>query len=109
MTGCAGASKEALDPTGGDKKAAAPATTAYVEDDLAGRSADHLDDLLGAATLTRREGAGEFRRYDFVACAVMLVLYPDETGVNRVEALRAGALSADAPAPDLADCLATGR
>lgn len=107
LAGCA-----AVAPMSGTGVAAAPrppARAAFLSADLAGKDAAALDALLGAPELTRVEGEGEFRRYAFAECAVIVILYPDDQGVRRVMRIDAGALAADGSKPDLDFCLAAGR
>ncbi len=68
-----------------------------------------LDALLGAPDLARVEGMGEFRRYTLSSCALLVILYPDETGVRRVRNVESGALKSGAEKPDLTLCLARGK
>jgi hypothetical protein len=99
-------------PAGGAAPAAAkkaPAEPQYRAADLEKMSAADLDRALGAPALTRIEGSGEFRRYMFDQCALMVILYPDEKGERRVARLDAGALVSGAAAPDLDACLAAGK
>lgn len=81
---------------------------AFVVDDLLGAKAPAIDMLLGAPSLTRREGAGEFRRYALSQCTLILILYPDETGASEVAHVDATALDSDGEKPDLDACLAAG-
>lgn len=83
-------------------------TVSYSPRDFEGRTAAEIDSLIGTPALSRREGRGEFRRYDFERCSFMMVLVPDGRGINRVGTLYAGALSADAENPSLKECLAGG-
>lgn len=108
IAGCASSPKDGRVAETGDEDAP-PSGRAYVESEFAGRTASEIDALLGTPALSRREGEGEFRRYDFVRCAFILVLYPDEAGVVRVNDLYAGAKSTGGDAPDLEHCLAGGR
>lgn len=77
--------------------------------DIAGKTGEDLDRLLGAPALTRVEGAGEFRRYALTDCALLVVLYPDDKGEKRAASLSAGALKSGDAAPDLDLCLARGK
>ena len=87
---------------------AAPSAPVYVVDDIMNASADAIDALLGPAALTRKEGDGEFRRYSLSECALIIILYPDETGKPRAAHLEATARSSGAEKPVLKDCLAAG-
>ena len=104
LSGCAGGSG-AVAPA--SIKAPAP-PPAFAQADFMNRAVEDVDALLGAPALVRKEGEGEFRRYDLAACALIVLLYPDEAGVKRVRALHAGAKTATASAPDLDECLARG-
>lgn len=88
---------------------AAPGKPAFLAADIAGKSGAELDALLGRPDLKRVEGAGEFRRYAFAECALIVILYPDDQGVARAGKLDAGALVSGAEKPDLDRCLAFGR
>lgn len=88
-------------------RAAAPAPV-YVVADLQGARAGAVDALLGDPALTRREGAGEYRRYMLTTCALILILYPDETGAATVAHMDAAATSSGGKKPDLEACLAAG-
>ena len=79
----------------------------YSRSDLEGASADALDSLLGDPALTRREGIGEFRRYDLKDCSLIVILLPDGDG-DRVARLDASAKRSGDPSPDLDACLARG-
>ena len=87
---------------------AEPLTPVFVLDDILGATPDQVDALLGAPTLTRREGAGEYRRYALQDCTLIVILYPDETGAARASHVDAAAQSASADKPDLGACLARG-
>ena len=87
---------------------AAPTEPVYVVADILNASAETIDALLGPAALVRKEGDGEFRRYSLSKCALIIILYPDETGAHRAAHLEASALSSGAQKPDLEDCLAAG-
>ena len=76
--------------------------------DLQGKDVRALDNLLGEPALKRAEGKGEFRRYAFEACALIVILYPDEAGAPRVQRLDAAAKISGSPKPDLDQCLARG-
>ncbi len=80
----------------------------YLLADMLGASAGDIDAMLGAPALTRKEGAGEYRRYALTACNLIIILYPDETGVARVAHVDASANHSDGEKPDLNDCLAAG-
>lgn len=106
LSGCA-------TPIGGAstvKAGAAPAQGAPVfqRTDIIGLDAAALDDLLGPAALVRREGAGEFRRYAFARCALIVILYPDESGMAAARRLDAAARLSGEEGPDVDDCLAGG-
>lgn len=87
---------------------AAPSAPFFVLDDILGATPDQVDALLGAPTLTRREGTGEYRRYALQDCTLIVILYPDETGAARASHVDAAAQSAGAEKPDLSACLARG-
>jgi hypothetical protein len=81
---------------------------AFVKAQFEGAAPDALDRLLGAPSLTRREGEGEFRRYAFRDCALIVILYPDESGAVAVRELDAAAKVSGEAKPDLDMCLALG-
>ena len=87
---------------------AVPSTPAFVLDDILGAAPDGVDALLGAPTLTRREGDGEYRRYALQDCTLIVILYPDETGAIRATHVDAAAQTSGAEKPDLGACLARG-
>ena len=87
---------------------AAPAEPAYLRSDIDGASAAALDALFGDPGLIRKEGDGEFRRYQLAECALLVILYPDETGTPRTAHMEATALSSDREKPNLDACLAAG-
>lgn len=80
----------------------------FVRKDFFGRDAAALDAALGAPALSRREGEGEFRRYAFAECALIVILYPDEKGTMTAQALDAAAKTSTEEKPDLDECLARG-
>ncbi len=99
--------------TGGDDAAGRagppkPAAPVYKLSDVLGATGDAVDATFGAPSLTRREGAGEYRRYRLKTCTLIVVLYPDETGANRVSHADATALHSDHEKPALDACLAAG-
>lgn len=87
---------------------AEPAAPVYVMGDFLGADAAAVDALLGAPALTRREGAGEYRRYPLSTCTLVIILYPDDKGESHVAHVDVTALKAGAEKPDLKDCLAAG-
>jgi hypothetical protein len=93
--------KSAAGPRGGGKPA-------FQRADLAGKEAAAIDRLLGAPALTRREGPGEYRRYPFAECVLIVILYPDDKGRISVREIDAAAQVSGAPKPDLDRCLARG-
>ena len=86
----------------------APGKPVFVQKDILKKSASELDAKLGIPALIRKEGAGEFRRYTMVRCALIVVLYPDDTGVMIAEHLDAAAKTSDETRPSLDMCLAGG-
>ncbi|HBK90198.1 MAG TPA: hypothetical protein DDZ68_00860 [Parvularcula sp.] len=108
LTGCA---TTAATPAGAPAASAGktPAPPQFRAADFVNATAADLDKALGSPALTRVEGAGEFRRYMLSACALMVILYPDEKGDRRVARLDAGALVSGEEAPDLDECLAAGK
>ncbi len=86
----------------------APAAPVYVLGDLLGADAAAVEDLLGAPALSRREGAGEYRRYPLSTCTLIIILYPDDKGARHVAHVDTTALHSDAEKPDLTECLAAG-
>lgn len=89
-------------------RAPKPQKPVYLQADVLGLDSAALDALLGPAKLTRREGAGEFRRYAFAGCELIVILYPDETGSPAVRQLDAAAKNSGEEKPDLDLCLAGG-
>lgn len=87
---------------------AAPAAPVYRLGDFLGAEPAALDALLGAPSLTRREGAGEYRRYPLSTCTLILILYPDDTGAPYVAHVDATAIQSGGEKPDLEKCLAAG-
>ena len=85
-----------------------PSDPVFLLADIEGAKPDAIDVLLGAPALIRREGAGEYRRYTLNQCALVIILYPDDHGVERASYIDAVALTSDAPKPDLESCLAAG-
>lgn len=85
-----------------------PAPPRYLVSDLDNANAASIDALLGAPALTRREGSGEYRRYALTRCTLILILYPDETGAQKVAHMEATASTSSAEKPDLEACLAAG-
>lgn len=106
LTACATDNVAVRGPSPG---ASALQKPAYRLSDVAGKQAADLDALLGAPDLTRNEGSGEFRRYSLASCALIIILYPDESGVKRAASVNAGALKSGDEKPDLDLCLAEGR
>ncbi|MGE0409043.1 MAG: hypothetical protein AB7P23_07250 [Amphiplicatus sp.] len=99
--------------TGKAPSAATPETTmlarpAFTVKSLIGLDAAALDRRLGAPALVRREGAGEFRRYSLASCALIVILYPDEKGVQSAAHLDSAAMRSGEEKPDLNICLAKG-
>lgn len=90
------------------KTPAAPAEPVYTLSDFQGAGAAALDAMLGEPALTRREGAGEYRRYALTTCTLIVILYPDETGVQKVAHVDATATTSNTEKPDLNACLAAG-
>ena len=87
---------------------ATPAEPVYQLSDVMGAGPGALDSLLGSPALTRREGAGEFRRYSLNLCSLLVILYPDETGAPKASQVDAAALVAGEETPDVEQCLAAG-
>lgn len=85
-----------------------PEKPVFQQADVVGLNAGALDSLLGPASLMRREGAGEFRRYAFLRCELIIILYPDEKGAPSVRQLEAAAKNSGEEKPDLDNCLAGG-
>lgn len=107
LTGCATTASPPGAPAAAAKNA--PVKPQFLAADFENATAADLDKALGAPALTRIEGAGEFRRYMLDACALMVILYPDEKGERRVARLDAGALVSGDEAPKLDECLAAGK
>lgn len=107
LAGCAtgGADAPAAPKTSAPARAAAPV---FRLADIEGAAPARVDALLGAPKLTRREGAGEYRRYALSNCALIVIFYPDASGAPKAAHVDATALTSDGDKPDLADCLAQG-
>ncbi len=98
-------------PSGGLAKpavASAPAAPVFVRSDVLAQTPASLDRTFGAPALTRREGAGEFRRYELAGCNLIVILYPDNKNSLSAQHADATAKQSDAPKPDLDQCLAEG-
>jgi len=89
-------------------KPSKPVKPVYVLSDIEYATASELTDTLGEASLTRREGIGEYRRYGLKTCALIIILYPDDTGGMRATHFDAVALRSGEEKPDLDSCLAAG-
>lgn len=87
---------------------AEPALPAFSKADFIDRPPADLEGLLGRPALVRREGAGEFRRYDTQNCRLYAVVFPDEGGQPVVKNLSVGPLISGAVAPEFARCFVTG-
>jgi hypothetical protein len=105
LAACATAPERAAAPAA---KPSAPPAPVYVLADLQGLGAGAVDAMLGKPALTRREGTGEYRRYALTTCTLIIILYPDETGVQKVAHVDATATSSSGDKPDLDACLAAG-
>lgn len=105
--GCASAPDSAEAPAKPAARSAKPAP-AYVLSDILGANAGRLDAMFGAPALTRKEGAGEYRRYALTTCTLIVILYPDERGVGKVAHVDATATHSAGQKPDLNACLAAG-
>ena len=101
---CASGPKDAPSPSA----PTAPPSPVYRLDDILGAAPDAIDARLGPPALIRREGKGEYRRYRLAGCALIVLLYPDETGLSRAAHVDAAALTSDDSKPDLEACLAGG-
>ncbi len=107
LAACA-SKREAPLPIAAEVEAVAPSAPVYVARDIMGAAPAAIDALLGAPALTRKEGAGEYRRYALSECMLIVILYPDEAGAARAAHLEATALSSGAEKPALDACLAAG-
>jgi len=87
---------------------ATPTSPVYLLSDISGASPQSIDTLLGPPNLSRREGTGEYRRYDLSTCALIIILYPDEAGAVRAANIDTAALTVGDDKPDLNTCLAAG-
>jgi len=106
LTLAACATAPAADAPAAQAPPAAPSRPAINPDDILGQRPDALDQLLGAPSLTRREGQGEFRRYARGDCTLIVIVYPDDKGEPRVAHLAAAARASGAAKPAVEDCLA---
>ncbi|MFQ5562075.1 MAG: hypothetical protein ACE5FO_00755 [Parvularculaceae bacterium] len=107
LAGCA-----SVNPWTGETGAPAEnevATPAMKAEDILGKPATAVDDLLGAPALVRREGPGEYRRYAYEGCALIVILYPDDSGETTASLLDAAAVKSGEEKPDLETCLASVR
>ncbi|MGF1545342.1 MAG: hypothetical protein ACFB00_12730 [Parvularculaceae bacterium] len=99
----------AVAPTAEPAPPPPPTEPAFAADDIVGESPASVDALLGAPALARKEGPGEFRRYDLAACNLAVLFFPPTPGAAPVaKSLHASALSSSRGAPSLASCLAVG-
>lgn len=105
IAACATAPAPAPEPVAVPSEPVAPV---YRLDDFLGADPAALDARLGAPSLTRREGAGEYRRYALSTCTLIVILYPDEAGAPHVAHVDATALQSGDDKPDLDECLAAG-
>ncbi len=103
--GCASLAEAPAKP---EAAARLPEKSVFLQADVLGLDGEALDRLLGPAGLTRREGSGEFRRYAFERCELIVILYPDESGKAAVRRLDAAAKNSGEDKPDLDRCLAGG-
>lgn len=85
-----------------------PSHPAYQVQDILDAKSSDIDALLGAPALTRREGDGEFRRYTLKQCGLIVVLYPDDNGAQRVTHIDTAAQHSGSAKPALEECLAAG-
>ncbi len=85
-----------------------PAAPVYELSDIVNVRAEAIDALLGPATLSRKEGAGEYRRYSLSQCTLIVILYPDDTGAQRAAHAEATAKISGEEKPDVRACLAAG-
>ena len=104
---CATAPDGAPPPSAKTKPGPAPAPV-YVLADFKGLGSGAVDAMLGEPALTRREGTGEYRRYALTTCTLIVILYPDEAGVQKVAHVDATATSSTGDKPDLDACLVAG-
>jgi hypothetical protein len=104
--GCSAAPKVEPGAVGAAPKP--PRVAAFKPSDIENKTAAELDALFGAPALTRIEGTGEFRRYAFSACSLIVILYPDDKGVRRTAHINTAALVENAVNPTVEDCLARG-
>lgn len=88
---------------------AGDAPPVYRLSQIEGKSPAELDSILGPADLSRSEGVGEFRRYRMRLCSLIVVLYPDDSGVKRATNISAGSLRSGDEKPNLDACLAAGK
>ena len=108
LVGCASTGADVKPAASGPQLQAKPAKPMFLRADLMGRDAKALDSLLGAPALVRREGEGEFRRYGLDAYALIIILYPGETGTRAAAHLDSAATRSGEEKPDLDMCLARG-
>ncbi|MEZ5896162.1 MAG: hypothetical protein R3C40_10375 [Parvularculaceae bacterium] len=85
-----------------------PAAPVFTVADFENKTVAEIDAVLGEPTLSRIEGAGEYRRYALRTCSLIIILYPDDNGASRVAHLDVTSLHSDADKPDLDACLADG-
>ena len=88
--------------------AIAPTAPVFVLSDVMGKSAEALDAQFGAPALTRREGEGEFRRYDLKECGLIVILFPEPENTPKAVHVDATAKSSAEAKPVVDACLAAG-
>lgn len=82
-----------------------PAAVPARDSDFLGKPPSALDAALGEPAFVRREGQGEFRRYDTPRCRVYAVITTENGSRPLIRTLSVGSASAAQAAPSLSDCL----
>lgn len=80
----------------------------FTRADVMSKTALELDASFGEPALVRREGKGEFRRYDLDRCGLIVILLANGAGEMAVTRIDAAAKTSDVAAPDVDHCLSGG-
>ncbi len=82
-----------------------PPAPKFFSGDLLGLEASQIDGLLGTPSFVRREGQGQFRRYDGQKCNLIVLLTRDASGRIVSTGLEAASFFSSSGKPDLQECL----
>ena len=80
----------------------------FTRDDVMSKTASELDATFGEPALVRREGKGEFRRYDLDRCGLIVILLADASGQMATSHIEAAAKTSADAAPEVDHCLSGG-